>query len=79
MASLHKRLSLSSPRSRRTGRSQSPLSRLVVAPNSESEEWVREWEDTMAHGAWLYEFASTLVLLEPDEALRRDAFMCRLN
>jgi hypothetical protein len=51
MAALHKRLSLSSPRSRRIARSPSPLSRLIVAPNSESEEWVSEWEDTMARGA----------------------------
>lgn len=79
MASLHKRLSLSSPRSRRSGRSQSPLSRLVVAPNSESEEWVREWEDTMARGACLYALTSPLVLLEPDEVFCHDAVVCRLD
>ena len=53
MASLSKRLSLSSSRSRKAGRSRSPLAQLVVAPNTESEEWVRDWEDTMARGASL--------------------------
>ncbi|THH14616.1 hypothetical protein EW146_g5744 [Bondarzewia mesenterica] len=45
MASLSKRMSISSTRS---GRSQSPLARLVVAPNAESEEWIRAWENTLA-------------------------------
>ncbi|KAF8269485.1 hypothetical protein EI94DRAFT_1725127 [Lactarius quietus] len=46
MASLSKRLSVSSIHSRR---SASPASiRFVAAPNSESEEWVRVWENTTA-------------------------------
>ena len=48
MASLSKRLSVSSIHSRR---SASPASiRFVAAPNSESEEWVRVWENTTTQG-----------------------------
>ncbi|KAA1474962.1 hypothetical protein DENSPDRAFT_841649 [Dentipellis sp. KUC8613] len=46
--SLSKRLSISSQRSGRSGRSQSPRPRFVFAPNPESEEWVRVWESTHA-------------------------------
>ncbi|KAI0320593.1 hypothetical protein OF83DRAFT_1212089 [Amylostereum chailletii] len=46
MSSLRKRVSVSSTRS---GRSPSPLlPRFAVAPNDESEEWVKSWETTMA-------------------------------
>lgn len=46
MSSLSKRLSVSSIHSRR---SASPASiRFVAAPNTESEEWVRVWENTTA-------------------------------
>lgn len=43
--SLNKRMSVSSTRS---GRSQSPLARFVVAPNAESEEWVNAWKGALA-------------------------------
>jgi hypothetical protein len=49
MASLSKRLSVSSTHS---GRSASPVSiRFAAAPNVESEEWLRVWESTTAQGA----------------------------
>jgi hypothetical protein len=55
MASLSKRLSASSTHASR--RSASPVSiRFVAAPNAESEEWVRVWENTTAQGAWHHLF-----------------------
>ncbi|KAI0064227.1 hypothetical protein BV25DRAFT_1898733 [Artomyces pyxidatus] len=45
MASFSKRVSISSAGSRR---SASPMTPFVVAPNPESEEWVRAWESVLA-------------------------------
>jgi hypothetical protein len=74
MSSLSKRLSVSSIHSRR---SASPASiRFVAAPNTESEEWVRVWENTTAQGT-----CDTLlpppILNIPSSPGRRSGSCCR--
>jgi hypothetical protein len=55
MASLSKRMSASSIHASR--RSASPIStRFVTAMNAESDEWIRAWENTTAHGMWDHPF-----------------------
>ncbi|TFY78696.1 hypothetical protein EWM64_g5315 [Hericium alpestre] len=48
MSSLSKRMSISSTRSGRSGRSESPLTRFQLAPTTDSEDWVRAWQATTA-------------------------------
>jgi hypothetical protein len=49
MASLRPRVSTSSICS--SGSESSNLPKLVVAPNADSEEWIRSWESTPVKGA----------------------------